>query len=62
MDGCYVGGKGDILLCVLCFQWLVDVSRKEEKVQNFNSATVQHFWAISDSGSKGFFENHCCFL
>lgn len=30
------GGKGDILLCF--FQWLVDVSGKEEKDQNSSSA------------------------
>lgn len=39
---------------VLCFQWLVDVGRKEEKGQNSSSATVQHFWAFSDCVFKGF--------
>lgn len=64
MDGCYVGmGEKEIFYCVFCvFQRLVDVSSKEEKGQNSSSATVQRFWAITDCGSKGFVENHCCFL
>lgn len=32
----------------------LDVGRKEEKGQNSSSASVQHFWAISDCGLKAF--------
>lgn len=32
----------------------LDVGRKEENGQNSSSATVQRFWASSDSGLKGF--------
>lgn len=64
MNGCFVGmGGKEIFYCLFCvFQWLVDVGRKEEKGQNSSSATVQHFWAVSDSGCRSFVENHCCFL
>lgn len=50
---CRYEEKRDFIVCfVVCND--LDVGRKEEKGQNSSSASVQHFWAISDCGLKAF--------